>query len=102
MVRVLEKFIVDGLITMQPELDTFIASYKRHHKLIDSVLQNTTETYGSLQGIAGDAALGILRLWSYLRGLRMKTNKEFGVAVYSFLVVLSSLGLLLSFKIKMK
>ncbi len=55
------KAIVDGFITMQNELDkerrSLMASWKRRQKLIDGVLQNTTEMYGSLQGIAGPAAL---------------------------------------------
>jgi len=56
------KAIVDGFITMQIELDkerrSLMASWKRRQKLIDGVLQNTTEMYGSLQGIAGAGALG--------------------------------------------
>jgi len=56
------KSIVDGFITMQQELDkerrSLMASWKRRQKLIDGVLQNTTEMYGSLQGIAGAGALG--------------------------------------------
>lgn len=56
------KSIVDGFMTMQTELDkerrSLMASWKRRQKLIDGVLQNTTEMYGSLQGIAGAAALG--------------------------------------------
>jgi len=55
------KAIVDGFITMQSELDkerrSLMASWKRRQKLIDGVLQNTTEMYGSLQGIAGSSAL---------------------------------------------
>jgi hypothetical protein len=35
-----------------------MAAWKRRQKLIDGVLQNTTEMYGSLQGIAGVGALG--------------------------------------------
>jgi len=54
--------IVEGFMTMQTELDkerrSLMASWKRRQKLIDGVLQNTTEMYGSLQGIAGAAALG--------------------------------------------
>ncbi|MBA1419447.1 MAG: DUF2130 domain-containing protein [Epsilonproteobacteria bacterium] len=54
------KYIVDGLMTMQTELDkekrSLMASWKRRQKLIDGVLQNTTEMYGSLQGIAGAGA----------------------------------------------
>ncbi len=56
------KSIVDGFMTMQTELDkerrSLMASWKRRQKLIDGVLQNTTEMYGSLQGIAGSGALG--------------------------------------------
>jgi hypothetical protein len=56
------KSIVDGFMTMQTELDkerrSLMASWKRRQKLIDGVLQNTTEIYGSLQGIAGAGALG--------------------------------------------
>lgn len=55
------KSIVDGFIAMQCELDkekrSLMASWKRRQKLIDGVLQNTTEMYGALQGIAGSAAL---------------------------------------------
>lgn len=56
------KAIVDGFMMMQAELDkerrSLMASWKRRQKLIDGVLQNTTEMYGSLQGIAGTGALG--------------------------------------------
>ena len=56
------KAIVDGFMAMQTELDkerrSLMASWKRRQKLIDGVLQNTTEMYGSLQGIAGSVALG--------------------------------------------
>jgi len=56
------KSIVDGFVSMQAELDkerrSLMASWKRRQKLIDGVLQNTTEMYGSLQGIAGTGALG--------------------------------------------
>lgn len=56
------KSIVDGFMTMQTELDkerrSLMASWKRRQKLIDGVLQNTTEMYGSLQGIAGSGVLG--------------------------------------------
>jgi len=56
------KSIVDGFMHMQSELDrerrSLMASWKRRQKLIDGVLQNTTQMYGSLQGIAGHAALG--------------------------------------------
>ncbi len=47
---------------MQIELDnercSHMASYKSHQKLIDGVLHNTTEMYGSLQGLMGPGALG--------------------------------------------
>lgn len=50
--------IVDGFTTMQEELErekrSLMASWKRRQKLIDGVLTNTTEMYGSLQGIAGN------------------------------------------------
>jgi hypothetical protein len=56
------KAIVDGFMQMQAELDkerrSLMAAWKRRQKLIDGVLQNTTEMYGSLQGIAGIGALG--------------------------------------------
>ena len=56
------KAIVDGFMAMQTELDkerrSLMASWKRRQKLIDGVLQNTTEMYGSLQGIAGSTAIG--------------------------------------------
>ena len=56
------KSIVDGFMTMQTELDkerrSLMASWKRRQKLIDGVLLNTTEMYGSLQGIAGSGVLG--------------------------------------------
>ncbi|MCF6207518.1 MAG: DUF2130 domain-containing protein [Sulfurovum sp.] len=56
------KAIVDGFMQMQSELDkerrSLMAAWKRRQKLIDGVLQNTTEMYGSLQGIAGVGALG--------------------------------------------
>ncbi len=55
------RAIVDGFIQMQTELDkekrSLMAAWKRRQKLIDGVLQNTTEMYGSLQGIAGAGAL---------------------------------------------
>lgn len=53
--------IVNGFMTMQTELDkerrSLMASWKRRQKLIDGVLQNTTEMYGALQGIAGPTTL---------------------------------------------
>lgn len=51
--------IVDGFVKMQEELDkerrSLMASWKRRQKIIDGVLMNTTEMYGALQGIAGNA-----------------------------------------------
>ena len=51
--------IVNGFSVMQDELErekrSLMASWKRRQKLIDGVLVNTTEMYGSLQGIAGNA-----------------------------------------------
>jgi len=55
------RAIVDGFIKMQEELDkekrSLMASWKRRQKTIDGVLANTTEMYGSLQGIAGSGAI---------------------------------------------
>ena len=55
------KAIVDGFVKMQEELNkekrSLMASWKRRQKLIDGVLANTTEMYGSLQGIAGSGAV---------------------------------------------
>lgn len=51
--------IVDGFTEMQRELEkqkkSSMASWKRQQKHIDSVLINTTEMYGSIKGIAGNA-----------------------------------------------
>ena len=59
------KAIVDGFIAMQNELDkekrSLMASWKRRQKLIDSVLENTTQMYGSLQGIAGSGAIAHIK-----------------------------------------
>lgn len=56
------RAIVDGFMKMQEELDkekrSLMASWKRRQKTIDGVLVNTTEMYGSLQGIAGSSAIG--------------------------------------------
>ena len=56
------RTIVEGFIRMQSELDkerrSLTAAWKRRQKLIDGVLQNTTEMYGALQGIAGVGAIG--------------------------------------------
>ncbi len=58
--------IVDGFVKMQEELDkerrSLMASWKRRQKLIDGVLMNTTEMYGSLQGIAGNSIAHISAL----------------------------------------
>ncbi len=55
------KAIVDGFMKMQEELEkekrSLMASWKRRQKTIDGVLANTTEMYGSLQGIAGSSAI---------------------------------------------
>ncbi len=68
------KAIVDGFMQMQTELDkerrSLMASWKRRQKLIDGVLQNTTEMYGSLQGIAGSGALG------HIEALELPENLE--------------------------
>ncbi len=65
--------IVEGFMTMQTELDkerrSLMASWKRRQKLIDGVLQNTTEMYGSLQGIAGASALGHIEALELPAGL---------------------------------
>jgi len=56
------RAIVDGFMKMQEELEkekrALTAAWKRRQKLIDSVLTNTTEMYGALQGIAGSGAIG--------------------------------------------
>ena len=68
------KSIVDGFMTMETELDkekrSLMASWKRRQKLIDGVLQNTTEMYGSLQGIAGAGALG------HIEALELETPED--------------------------
>ena len=55
------KAIVDGFVKMQEELNkekrSLMASWKRRQKLIDGVLVNTTEMYGSLRGIAGSGVI---------------------------------------------
>ena len=55
------KAIVDGFIKMQEELDkekrSLMSIWKRRQKTIDGVLMNTTEMYGSLQGIAGSSSI---------------------------------------------
>ncbi len=68
------KAIVDGFIAMQNELDkekrSLMASWKRRQKLIDSVLENTTQMYGSLQGIAGSGAI------AHIKALEMPEEDE--------------------------
>jgi len=60
------RSIVDGFISLREELEkekrSMMASWKRREKLIDSVLENTTDMYGSLQGIAGNAIAHIEHL----------------------------------------
>ncbi|RUM73083.1 MAG: DUF2130 domain-containing protein [Sulfurovum sp.] len=55
------RAIVDGFMQMQEDLDkekrSLMASWKRRQKTIDGVLMNTTEMYGSLQGIAGASSI---------------------------------------------
>jgi hypothetical protein len=56
------RAIVDGFMQMQTELDkerrSLMAAWKRRQKIIDGVLENTTNMYGALQGIAGSGAIG--------------------------------------------
>lgn len=65
--------IVDGFMKMQEELDkekrSLMASWKRRQKTIDGVLANTTEMYGSLQGIAGSSAIAQIDALELLDGL---------------------------------
>lgn len=72
------KSIVDGFMMMQAELDkerrSLMASWKRRQKLIDGVLQNTTEMYGSLQGIAGTGALGHIEALELPDGFDVEEN----------------------------
>ena len=60
------RSIVEGFIKMREELEkekrSMMASWKRREKLIDNVLENTTDMYGSLQGIAGNAIAHIEQL----------------------------------------
>jgi len=68
------KAIVDGFMAMQSELDkekrSLMAAWKRRQKLIDSVLQNTTQMYGSLQGIAGSGTI------AHIKALEMPEEDE--------------------------
>jgi hypothetical protein len=47
-----------------------MASWKRRQKLIDSVLENTTQMYGSLQGIAGSGAI------AHIKALEMPEEED--------------------------
>jgi len=51
--------IVEGFVAMQDELNkqkrSFQTSWKKQQRHIDSVLLNTTNMYGSIKGIAGNA-----------------------------------------------
>ncbi len=53
------KSIVEGFVAMQEELNkqkrSIMASWRRQQKHIDTVLLNTTNMYGSIKGIAGNA-----------------------------------------------
>ena len=53
------KSIVQGFVAMQEELNkqkrSVMASWKRQQKHIDTVLINTTNMYGSIKGVAGNA-----------------------------------------------
>ncbi|MCB4746177.1 MAG: DUF2130 domain-containing protein [Sulfurovum sp.] len=73
------KAIVDGFMQMQTELDkerrSLMASWKRRQKLIDGVLQNTTEMYGSLQGIAGIGSLGHIEALELSEEMTVSTDK---------------------------
>jgi len=55
--------IVEGFVAMQEELNkqkrSVMASWKRQQKHIDSVLLNTTNMYGSIKGIAGNAIVNV-------------------------------------------
>ncbi|QSZ43154.1 DUF2130 domain-containing protein (plasmid) [Sulfurimonas aquatica] len=58
--------IVEGFVAMQDELNkqkrSVMASWKRQQKQIDSVLTNTTNMYGSIKGIAGNAIANVQAL----------------------------------------
>jgi len=60
------KSIVDGFISMQSELDkqkrSNMSSWKRQQKMIDTVINNTTDMYGSIKGIAGNAIANVQAL----------------------------------------
>jgi hypothetical protein len=65
--------IVDGFKEMQEELDkerrSLTRIWAKRQKSIDKVMQNTTEMYGSLQGIAGAGALGHIEALELPEGL---------------------------------
>ena len=58
--------IVEGFVAMQEELNrqkrSVMASWKRQQKHIDNVLLNTTNMYGSIKGIAGNALESVAAL----------------------------------------
>ena len=58
--------IVSGFIAMQEELNkqkrSVMASWKRQQTQIDTVLLNTTNMYGSIKGIAGNALTNVAAL----------------------------------------
>jgi len=60
------KSIVEGFVAMQDELNkqkrSVMASWKRQQKHIDTVLVNTTNMYGSIKGIAGNAIESVAAL----------------------------------------
>ncbi|MCK5854675.1 MAG: DUF2130 domain-containing protein, partial [Sulfurovaceae bacterium] len=68
------RAIVDGFIKMQEDLDkekrSLMSSWKRRQKTIDGVLMNTTEMYGSLQGIAGASSI------VYIEALELESPDE--------------------------
>jgi len=58
--------IVEGFVSMQEELNkqkrSVMSSWKRQQKHIDTVLLNTTNMYGSIKGIAGNAIADVTAL----------------------------------------
>lgn len=58
--------IVSGFMAMQEELNkqkrSVMASWKRQQTQIDTVLLNTTNMYGSIKGIAGNALTNVAAL----------------------------------------
>ena len=67
------KSIVEGFVAMQEELNkqkrSVMASWKRQQKQIDTVLINTTNMYGSIKGIAGNALENV-------QALELEYNEE--------------------------